>query len=172
MVKAQVPASRRSAVSRRQALAITLGAAAAATILKRPAVAGDPEVHGISAFGDLKYKADFHYFDYVDPAAPKGGVFSQQVTSRGYNGSFLTFNSLNAYILKGEGALGMDLTFAGLMARAQDEPDAMYGLVAKSVAISENGLTHRYALRPEAKFHDGSPLTSKDVVFSLTTLKE
>src|SRR5215468_1584968 len=172
MVKAQVPASRRSAVSRRQALAITLGAAGAATILKRPAVADDPEVHGISAFGDLKYKPDFHHFDYVDPAASKGGVFSQQVTSRGYNGSFLTFNSLNSYILKGDGAIGMDLTFASLMTRAEDEPDAMYGLAARAVRISPDKLTYHYLLRPEARFHDGSKLTAHDVAFSLNTLKE
>ena len=56
--------------------------------------------------------------------------------SRAYNQSFFTFNSLNAFILKGEGAQGMDMTFATLMARAGDEPDAMYGLVAKSVQIS------------------------------------
>ncbi|HKA71796.1 MAG TPA: extracellular solute-binding protein [Xanthobacteraceae bacterium] len=172
MVKAQVPASRRSAVSRRQALAITLGAAGAATILKRPAVADDPEVHGISAFGDLKYKPDFHHFDYVDPAAPKGGLFSQQVTSRGYNGSFLTFNSLNSYILKGEGAIGMDATFASLMTRAEDEPDAMYGLAARAVRISPDKLTYHYLLRPEARFHDGTKLTAQDVAFSLNILKE
>ncbi len=130
------------------------------------------ERHGISAFGDLSYPADFKHFSYVNPSAPKGGLYSEVVTSRGYNGSFLTFNSLNAYIFKGEGALGMDLTFVSLMARAQDEPDAMYGLAAQSVAISQDGLTHRYSLRPEAKFHDGSPLTAKDVVFSFTALKQ
>ena len=53
------------------------------------------------------------------------------MANRGYNGSFLTFNSLNAYILKGEGAFGMDFTFATLMARSGDEPDAMYGLAAQ-----------------------------------------
>ena len=130
------------------------------------------ERHGISAFGDLGYTADFKNLAYVNPSAPKGGLYSEVVSSRGYNGSFLTFNSLNAYIFKGEGVFGMDLTFASLMVAAQDEPDAMYGLAAQSVAISEDGLTYRYTLRPEAKFHDGTPLTAKDVVFSLTALKE
>ena len=32
--------------------------------------------HGLSAFGDLKYPADFTYFDYVNPDAPKGGSIS------------------------------------------------------------------------------------------------
>ena len=72
----------------------------------------------MSAFGDLQYPADFAHFNYADINAPKGGAFSEVVSSRGYNGSFLTFNSLNAYILKGEGALGMDYTFAALMTRS------------------------------------------------------
>ncbi len=129
------------------------------------------EAHGISAFGDLKYPADFHHFDYVNVNAPKGGLFSTIPSGRAYNQSFQTFNSLNAYILKGDGAQGMGLTFAPLMVRAGDEPDAMYGLVAKSVAISPDGLVYRFTLRPEARFHDGSKLTARDAAFSLTALK-
>lgn len=128
-------------------------------------------MHGISAFGDLKYPADFSNFDYVNVKAPKGGVFSTVPSTRSFNQSFSTFNSLNAYILKGDGAQGMGMTFAPLMVRAADEPDAMYGLVAKSVQISGDGLTYRFMLRPEARFHDGSKLTARDAAFSLTTLK-
>ena len=126
----------------------------------------------MSAFGDLAYPADFPHFKYVNPAAPRGGVYSEAVSSRGYNGSFLTFNSLNAYILKGEGAFGMDYAFATLMVRSGDEPDAMYGLAAKSVRISEDGLTYRFILREPTKFHDGTPLTAHDVAWSLNALKE
>ena len=162
-------------ITRRNALILSAGAFAAAKF-NAPAlaqdVALDADRHGMSAFGDLQYPADFANFAYVNPNAPKGGVFSEAVSSRGYNGSFLTFDSLNAYILKGNGALGMDYNFAGLMARSADEPDAMYGLAAKSVRITDNGLTYRFALRPEAKFHDGTPITAQDVVWSLTTLKE
>jgi microcin C transport system substrate-binding protein len=129
------------------------------------------EAHGMSAFGDLKYPADFHHFDYVNVAAPKGGVFSTIPSGRAYNQSFQTFNSLNAYILKGDGAQGMGLTFATLMARAGDEPDAMYGFAAKAVAISPDGLTYRFTLRPEARFHDGTKLTARDAAFSLNILK-
>jgi microcin C transport system substrate-binding protein len=129
------------------------------------------EVHGISAFGDLKYPADFPHFDYVNAAAPKGGVFSFIPSGRAYNQSYFTFNSLNAYILKGEGAQGMDMTFAALMVRANDEPDAMYGLAAKSVQISADRLTYRFTMRPEARFHDGSKLTARDAAFSLNALK-
>ncbi len=65
----------------------------------------------------------------------------------------------------------MDLVFATLMARAGDEPDAVYGLAAKSVQISADKLTYRFTMRPEARFHDGSKLTAHDAAFSLTTLK-
>ncbi|HVV40375.1 MAG TPA: extracellular solute-binding protein, partial [Nitrobacter sp.] len=120
---------------------------------------------------DLKYPADFHHFDYVNIDAPKGGVFSTIPSVKAYNQSYQTFNSLNAFILKGEGAAGMELTFAALMARAGDEPDALYGLLATSVQISDDKLTYRFALRPEARFHDGTKITAHDVAFSLTTLK-
>src|SRR5262249_7137029 len=139
--------------TRRHALLLGAGALGAAAGLRGghlvAAEDDGTEIHGISAFGDLKYPADFHHFDYVDVNAPKGGLFSQAVTSRGYNGNFLTFNSLNAYILKGDGAIGMDATFASLMARAADEPDAMYGLAARSVRIAPDKLTYRFMLRPE-----------------------
>jgi len=159
--------------SRREVLLIGAGAVAAATGAFGAAAqeAADAERHGISAFGDLKYPADFRHFDYVDPRAPKGGLFSQIGPSRMFNQNFLTFNSLNSYILRGDAAQGMELTFATLMTRAQDEPDAMYGLAARSVRTSPDGLTYRFALRPEARFHDGTRLTAHDAAFSLNTLK-
>lgn len=131
-----------------------------------------PESHGMSAFGDLKYAADFHHFDYVNIDAPKGGTFSTIPSSRAYNQSFQTFNSLNSFILKGDGAAGMDQTFGSLMVRASDEPDGMYGLVARSVQISNDKLTYRFTLRPEARFHNGTRLTAQDAAFSLNALKE
>jgi microcin C transport system substrate-binding protein len=157
--------------TRREVLIIGAGALVGATRLA-PARAAEAGRHGISAFGDLKYPADFARFDYVDPNAPKGGVFSQIGPSRMYNQNFQTFNSLNSYILKGDAAQGMQLTFATLMKGAADEPDSMYGLAARAVQISDDGLTYRYVIRPEARFHDGSKLTAHDVAFSFNTLKE
>jgi microcin C transport system substrate-binding protein len=162
---------RTTLMSRRHVLGVGAGALGAAWFGAGMAVEGTVESHGMSAFGDLKYPADFHHFDYVNVNAPKGGLFSTIPSSRAYNQSFLTFNSLNAYILKGDGAQGMGMTFATLMARAGDEPDAMYGLVAKSVAISPDGLIYRFTLRPEARFHDGTKLTARDAAFSLNILK-
>ena len=164
---------RTTRLTRRHMLGLSVGALSVPWL--RPAwAAGEDgsESHGMSAFGDLKYPADFHHFDYVNPAAPKGGLFSLIPSNRGYNQSLFTFSSLNAFILKGEGAQGMDLTFVSLMARANDEPDAMYGLAAKSVQISSDGLSYRFTIRPEARFHDGSKVTAHDAAFSLSALKE
>jgi len=130
------------------------------------------ESHGLSAFGDLAYPADFPHFRYVNPSAAKGGTFSQIGPDRIYNQNFLTFNSLNTFILKGDAAQGLELTFATLMVRSGDEPDAMYGLAAEKVRRSADGLTYEFFVRPKAKFHDGSPLTAQDVAFSLNILKE
>jgi microcin C transport system substrate-binding protein len=158
-------------VTRRATL--LLGAAGLVTSLSRRARAEEGAGrHGMSAFGDLKYPADFKQFDYVDPNAPKGGVFSHVGSTRAFNQNFLTFNSLNTFILKGDGAQGMELTFASLMTRAEDEPDALYGLAARAVQISPDGLAYRFSLRPGIKFHDGSPITAHDVVFSLQALKD
>jgi microcin C transport system substrate-binding protein len=158
-------------LSRRHVLGLGVGAVSAMRF--RPAAADTgAEIHGISVFGDLKYPPDFQHFDYVNIEAPKGGLFSLIPSNRAYNQSFFTFNSLNAYILKGEGAQGMDMTFVPLMTRAGDEPDAMYGLAAKSVRISPDKLVYSFTMRPEARFHDGSKLTAQDVAFSLTALKE
>jgi microcin C transport system substrate-binding protein len=161
-------------VSRRRVLLLSAAAAASAaspTLPVRAAGVSD-EQHGMSAFGDLAYPSDFKNFGYVNPAAPKGGRYSEAVSSRGYNGSFLTFNSLNGFILKGDGAVGLELNFASLMLRSGDEPDAMYGLAARGVRISDDGLTYTFLLRPQAKFHDGTPMTGEDVAWSFTTLKE
>jgi microcin C transport system substrate-binding protein len=158
-------------LTRRSTLVLGVGGVLAALSGKAKSDEGT-EHHGMSAFGELKYPADFQHFDYVDPNAPKGGIFSHVGSTRAFNQNFLTFNSLNSFILKGDGAQGTELTFASLMSRAQDEPDALYGLAARSVRLSSDGLTYRFALRPGITFHDGSPMTARDVVFALQTLKE
>ena len=160
-------------LTRRRAIAVTAVAAAAQRVaISSVRAAPDIESHGLSTFGDLAYPADFRHFNYVNPDAPKGGIFSQLGPDQLYNQNFQTFDSLNSFILKGDAAQGMELTFATLMARAYDEPDAVYGLAAAKVRRSADGLTYTFFIRPEAKFHDGSPLTAQDVAFSLTTLKE
>jgi microcin C transport system substrate-binding protein len=127
--------------------------------------------HGLSIFGDLKYPADFKHFDYVNPNAPKGGILSMQISSTSGNQSFNTFNSLNIFILKGEGAAGVGSIFDTLMTSTADEPDSLYGLVAENVVQTADKPEWRFKLRKEARFHDGTPLTATDVVFSLELMK-
>src|SRR5215216_8024286 len=153
-------------LSRRHVLGLGVGALSVSHFALALADNGDKRLHGLSAFGELKYPADFHHFDYVNVNAPKGGMFSQLVGSGGS-----TFNSLNAYIVKGDTANGMNLTFASLMARAFDEPDAVYPLAAEELTVSPDGLVFRFRLRPGIVFHDGSEIGASDVAFSLTTLK-
>jgi microcin C transport system substrate-binding protein len=123
--------------------------------------------HGLSAFGDLKYPADFPHFGWVNPDAPKGGRIATIGTS-----ALTTFDSFNNFILKGDPAQGLELLFDSLMTRATDEPDAVYGLVARSAELAADRKSVTFRLRGEAKFADGSPVTADDAVFTLSSLKQ
>lgn len=123
--------------------------------------------HGISAFGDLKYPEGFRHFDYVNPDVPKGGTMSFRGT-----GASQTFDSLNNFILKGEPAQGLGLIYDSLLTGSDDEPDSSYGLVAESLEYPEDRSWVIFNLRPEAKFSDGVPITSEDVVFTYHALLE
>lgn len=151
------------------------GAAGLAVPLLGPAgrarAEADREVHGLSVFGDLALPPDFAHLAYVDPNAPKGGQIALQVSGISGNMNFTTFNTLNDFILKGDGAAGMGLVFDTLMAGNGDEPDSLYGLVARAVRVSSDKNSFRFLLRPEARFHDGSRLTAADIAFSLDILK-
>ncbi|MBZ9809370.1 MULTISPECIES: extracellular solute-binding protein [unclassified Mesorhizobium] len=151
------------------------GAAAVAALLPGKAFANlatGTKLHGLSAYGDLKYKPDFAHFDYVNADAPKGGQMNFAPPNATLNQSFLTFNTLNSLVLKGDAPPRTELCFDSLMASALDEPDAVYGLLAESVTLSQDRNGFRFALRPQARFHDGSPLTAEDVVFALKLYKE
>lgn len=139
---------------------------ASPTFAAPPAQPDTVQSHGLSAFGHLKYGADFPHFDYVNPQAPKQGALSLVGTA-----AQNSFDSLNAFIVKGVPAEGLDLTFDSLMARAYDEPDAVYGLVARSVSYPSDRAWAVFELRPEARFHDGSPVTPEDVAESFRLLK-
>lgn len=120
--------------------------------------------HGLSVFNELKYKKGFKHFDYANPDAPKGGSIKL-----GIEGSF---NSLNPYVLKGIPAAGLAITFDTLMAKSFDEPYSLYGLIAESVEVPKDRAWIIFNLRKQARFHDGSPLTADDVVFTFNALKK
>ncbi len=147
-----------------------LASALALGLVGASAVRADEHVitsHGISAFGDLKYSADFTHWDYVNPNAPKGGTFSARGT-----GASGTFDSLNAFILKGEPAQGLGLLYDSLLIGSADEADSAYGLVAETLEYPEDRSWVIFNMRPEATFADGAPITADDVVFSFNILVE
>jgi microcin C transport system substrate-binding protein len=148
-----------------------LGALALPPGIGRALATGEIESHGLSTFGELALPPDFKHFAYVNPKAPRGGTLSIQIKNTSGNQNFETFDTLNIYVFKGDGAAGMDATFDSLMSGSGDEPGSMYGLVADSVRISPDRLTYRFRIRPQARFHDGSKLTARDAAFSFNILK-
>ncbi|WP_022729449.1 extracellular solute-binding protein [Fodinicurvata sediminis] len=120
--------------------------------------------HGIAMHGEPKYPADFTHFDYVNPAAPKGG--SVRLAARG------TYDSFNPFIVRGVAASGASYLNETLMVSSADEPFSMYGLVAESIRVPEDRSWAEFTLREEANWHDGEPITVEDVIFSLNILRE
>jgi len=124
--------------------------------------------HGISLYGEMHYPVDFKHFDYVNPDAPKGGVIR-------FAGMYSTFDSLNGFIRKGTVATGMlaldPYIYDRLTAAALDEPTTRYGLLAKTIELSPDRRWVEFVLRPEARWHDGQPVTADDVVFSFEMFK-
>ncbi len=160
--------------SRRSFLAAA-GAACAAPLLPRTLFAATPTgtpLHGLSAFGDLKYGPDFTQFDYVNVDAPKGGTFNYGPNQWLYNQNPSTFNTLNSFVARGDAPPRMEICFDQLMTSTLDEPDSIYGLVARTVTVSEDRNSFEFELRPEARFHDGAPLTAEDCAFTYKLLKE
>jgi microcin C transport system substrate-binding protein len=143
-------------------LAVTLTTAAATPAWPRPAPP-PRSAHGISIHGDLKYGPGFARFDYVNPRAPKGG----SVTLRAIG----TFDNLNPFILKGVPAAGIGNTFDTLTVASSDEPSSEYGLVAETIETPADRSWVAFTLRPEARFHDGSPVTVEDVIWTFETLR-
>ncbi|MDA0261204.1 MAG: ABC transporter substrate-binding protein, partial [Proteobacteria bacterium] len=132
-------------------------------MLANTALTAGERLHGYALLGELKYPADFKHFDYVNPLAPKGGDVRQSATG-GYD-------SLNPFILKGRAAAGIGLIYESLMEGSLDEASASYGSIAESLEIVDENRAVIFNLRPQARWHDGKPITSEDVVFSFNALK-
>ncbi|HEX2753110.1 MAG TPA: extracellular solute-binding protein, partial [Alphaproteobacteria bacterium] len=143
--------------------AVLAFASPAFTEMAMPAAAPQP-VHALAMHGDPKYPADFTHFEYANPDAPKGGALRLAASG--------TFDNLNPYILKGIAAPGSSLVFQTLLLNADDEAFTEYGLIAKSIEMPEDRGQVTFNLYPEARWHDGKPLTADDVVWTFNTLME
>jgi peptide/nickel transport system substrate-binding protein len=120
--------------------------------------------HGIAMHGDPALPADYKHLPYANPDAPQGGSFRQALTG--------SFDSVNPFIVKGSSAWAVrTYVFESLMGRNGAEPFSLYGLLAESIDVSDDRQTVTFKLRKEAKFSDGTPVTSADVVFTLETLR-
>ena len=133
-------------------------------LLATPSWAEEPVWHhGLALHDDLKYPPDFTHFDYVNPDAPKGG--EMRLAGIG------TFDNLNPFILRGTSPAGIGMLFDTLTVQSQDEPFSEYGLIAESIQVPEDHSWVAFTLREQARFHDGSPITAQDVIFTLQTLQ-
>ena len=140
------------------ALVLVLGGARS---LMADAVLSD---HAMTMFDNEipKYTTTFPYFDYVNPTAPKGGTLRLAVDG--------TFDSFNSFIPKGNAASTGSVET--LLVNSADEPFTAYGLVAKTMEWPADRSWVIFNLRPEARWHDGTPVTADDVVWSFETLVE
>ena len=142
----------------------TVCAAAMLVAIGGWSIAGAVEpAHGVAMHGDVKYPPDFTHFEYVDPDAPKGGTMTYSAIG--------TFDSLHPYILRGQPAAGLGVLVETLTRRSNDEAFTEYGLLAESIEMPEDRSWVAFTLRPEARWHDGEPVTVDDVIWSLETLK-
>ncbi len=122
--------------------------------------------HGVSLFGDLKYPPGFKHFEYVNAAAPKGGVARQIAL-----GTYDNFNVVVAGV-KGSLATGIDSIYDTLLVPSLDEVSTEYGQLADAISYPDDFSSATYRLRAEAKWHDGKPVTPEDVIFSFNAFKK
>ncbi len=128
--------------------------------------------HGISMYGEPAEPADFDHLSYANPNAPQGGKISYGVIG--------TFDNVNPFILKSirTTSRGMwdpefgHLVFQSLMMRSQDEPFTLYGLLAQKAEMPDDRSWIEFTLNPNAKWHDGKPVTPEDVIFTYELLTE
>ncbi len=121
-------------------------------------------LHAITQHGAPKYGPDFQHFDYADPNAPKGGEIKLS--------AFGGFDNLNPFILRGQTAAGAGLVFQTLTTGSADEVGTEYGLLAETIRVAKDRSAVTFTLRPQARFHDGTPVTAEDVIWSFETLRD
>ena len=123
--------------------------------------------HALTAYGEPKYKADFHHFDYVNPDAPKGGVLRLPNPDRR-----TSFDKFHPFSIKGVAPGGMTYFVFETLARfSMDEPSSMYGVLAQSMYVEPDLSAITFRLHPLAKFSNGDPVTAEDVAHSFRQFK-
>ena len=148
----------------RYALCAALGTALAAAA-PPPSGSVGPPVSAIAMHGRPALPPDFDHLPYVNPGAPKGGRLNLA-----YLGAFDSLNPYNVKALStAQGLIGN--VYQSLMARSADEPFTLYGLIAKSLETNEARDRLIFHLNPDARFSDGTPITSADVLFTFNLLK-
>jgi len=136
-----------------------------ALLIALPAAAQEPtRTNGLSLLGTPKLPADFPYFPYVNPNAPKGGEVALSAVG--------TFDSFNPFIVRGTPAAEIGRVYDSLMKTSADEAATAYGHLAKTIEIPADHMGVAFELRPEAHFNDGSPVTAEDVVWTFNTLRD
>lgn len=126
--------------------------------------AADPvRRHAVSLLGEPRLPADYQHFEWVNPDAPKGGALRLSAIG--------TFDSLNPFTVRGQPASGLGNVFDTLLFSSPDEPSAEYGLIAAWISYPDDFSSVTFGLRPEARFHDGKPITPDDVIFSMEKMK-
>ncbi len=139
-------------------------AALGIALLSGTASAAGPR-HALAMHGEPAYPPDFAHFNYVNPAAPKGGRLTQ--------GFAATFDSINPFVIRGNPFQQVrGYVVESLMVRSQDEPFTVYGLIASAVETDEARSFVAFTIDPRARFSDGKPVTADDVLFSWQLLRE
>ncbi len=122
--------------------------------------------YAFSQFGDIKYPAGFHHFEWANPDAPKGGEIALVAPTR-----ITQFDKYNPFTLKGNTPPGVsELMFETLLTGTYDEPTTAYGLLAEDVAVAPDRLSVTFRLNPAARFNNGKPVQAADVKHSFDTL--
>lgn len=146
------------------ARALTPAHAAAATPAATGGAPGLVRTHALSLLGEPALPADFAHWPWVDPDAPKGGEIT--LTALG------SYDSFNPYILRGTPAVGVGLVYDTLLKTNQDEASTEYAYLAQWVELPADRMGVTFELHPDARWHDGRPVTADDVVWTFNTLRE
>lgn len=116
------------------------------------------ENYAFAVIGEPKYAINFTHFDYVNPAAPKGGNVTLSVIG--------TFDNFNRFALRGNAGVRTESLYDSLFTTSDDEPGSYYPLIAEVARYADDYSWMEISLNPQATFHDGSPITARDVAFT------